>query len=399
MKSFSKTIYLDNAATTAIRPEVLEVIVPHITATYGNPSSIHHQGRLAFDALEAARSSVAGSLCVSPSEIIFTCSGTEANNLAVLGVAHAVRPDLQESNGPKHLLISAIEHPSVLAVAEKLATLGFDIEYLPVDATGRIDVAGTIRRVRDNTILISVMLANNEIGTTEPIAELATALHHHFPTRRPLLHSDACQAAGQLPISPRQLGVDLMTLNSTKIGGPKGVGMFYARAGIPLAAQLVGGSQESGRRAGIENVPAIVGFARALELAIVEQPETNKRLTQLRDQVISALTSVLPKMVLNGHHAERLPNNIHLSLPRVEGESLLLLLDTYGICASTGSACNAHNLTPSHVLRAIGQSPDLIHGSLRLTLGKDTTEAELVETVMALKICNERLLAISPLHV
>jgi cysteine desulfurase len=387
-----KSIYLDHAAGTPLRSDVLEVMLPHFTGTYGNPSSLHHQGRLSAHIVTAARAQVSSALEVSPEEIIFTCSGTEANNLALLGVAHA------HKDRGKHILVSCIEHPSILETATMLAQDGFEIEYVPVDATGRISVTSVLSRIRPDTILISIMYANNEIGTIQPIQELTQTITQKYSTRnRPLVHTDACQAAGQLSVSPSHLGVDLMTLNSSKIYGPRGVGLLYVRNTIRLAPQMLGGSQESGRRAGTENIPNIVGFAHALERSVASVPQEARRLSRLRDTFIEIVTKKIPSAVVNGHRTKRLPNNIHLSIPYIEGESLLLLLDTYGICVSTGSACSAHNLAPSHVLRAIGQSHELIHGSIRVTLGTDTTGEDLIYTGEMLKVCVDRLRDLSPL--
>lgn len=395
-----KTIYLDNAASTSLRAEVLAVMLPSLQNQYANPSSIHHQGRIAHDALQGARSSVAKNLKTKTSEIIFTSGGTEANNLAVFGVAraHAVRKnsgDIAEHR--PHILISSIEHPSILEAGVALTGEGFDVEYIPVNQYGKISVNDVLSRVNQHTVLISVMLANNEIGTIEPIAELSKALKEKFNENvRPLFHTDACQATGQICIIPETLGVDLMTLNSSKIFGPKGVGMLYIREGVTLSPLLVGGTQELGQRAGTENVPSIIGFAYALSLALAEEEVRSKNLIELRDTFIMKLKKEIPEMSLNGHPIERLPNNIHISVPHVEGESIILMLDTYGICAGTGSACNADNLLPSHVLRAIGQTPEIIHGSVRFSLGHDTTTEDLEYTVNALAICVKKLKAMSP---
>lgn len=388
-----KTIYLDHAASTPLRTEVLAAMLPHFEGTYANASSIHHKGREAQHVLEGARDEVARVLRALPREIIFTSGGTEANNLAIVGAAHA-----QRVRG-KHVLISAIEHPSVLEAAQILAREGFEIEYVPVNTQGLVSVADVLAHARTDTILISIMYANNEIGTIEPIAEITTALRDRFPNalERPLFHTDACQATGQLPIAPEALGIDLMTLNSSKIYGPKGVGILYMREGTVLAPHTVGGHQEFGLRAGTENVAGIIGFAKALTLAIAEEQDAHARLTALRDTFIADVTQAIPAASLNGHPTLRLANNVHFSFPYIEGESLVLMLDAAGICASTGSACNAHDLVPSHVLRAIGQTPEIIHGSLRLTLGRDTTHEELMYVCDALVASVARLKAMSPL--
>jgi cysteine desulfurase len=386
-----KTIYLDNAASTPLRPEVLAAMLPHLQNSYGNPSSIHHKGLEAHTLLEHARESVARSLVVKPTEIVFTSGGTEANNLALYGVAHAY------STRGKHILLSAVEHPSILNAGEVLTREGFDVEYLPVNQYGEINITNTLARVRNDTILISVMLANNEIGTIQPIEELSRALRARESSSIPIFHTDACQATGQIPICPHTLGVDLMTINSSKIYGPKGIGLLYVREDISLCPVIVGGHQESGKRAGTENLPNIIGFAKALELASNEQQEHSALRTILRDSFISLLKEKLPQVTLNGQSVNRLPNNVHISLPNIEGESLVLMLDTYGICTATGSACSAHNLLPSHVLRAIGQPSEIIHGSLRFSLGRNTTREDLVYTVNTLSRCVERLEAMSPL--
>lgn len=384
-----KTIYLDNAAATPLRSEALAVMTPHLEYSYGNPSSIHQSGREALALLEEARSKASRLLEVHPAEIIFTSGGTEANNLALYGIAHAY------STQGKHILLSAIEHPSILKAGDVLMKEGFAVEHLPVDQYGQINVSEVLARIRPDTILISVMLANNEIGTIQPITELSRALRARESS--PLLHTDACQATGQISILPHTLDVDLMTINSSKIYGPKGVGLLYVRSSTNLEPQLVGGNQESGRRAGTENVPAILGFVKALELAFTEESAHHERLLNLRTSFINTLTEKFPRMILNGHPTRRLPNNIHISFPHIEGESLVLMLDHHGICTSTGSACTSHNLLPSHVLRAIGQPHELIHGSLRITLGRNTTSNDLEYTLNTLKTCVTRLESLSPL--
>lgn len=386
-----RTIYLDHAATTPLRREVVNAMYPYLIDTYGNPSSLHRVGREAYRALEATRAKVGDLLGVQPREITFTGSGTEANNLALLGVARAY------ATKGKHILVSQIEHPSVLSSAERLTEDGFDVEYVPVDAYGLVNPENLLARVRKDTALISVMYANNEIGTIQQITEIARLLTERFGNERPFLHTDACQAVGQLPVSPHDLGVDLMTVNGSKMYGPKGTGMLYVRDGVRILPHTVGGHQESGKRAGTENIALIVGFAVALEYALRDEKVSAERLTLLRDYFIGAVRRELPQAVLNGHETERLPGNVHFSIPHIEGESLLLLLDTYGICASTGSACSSQSLVPSHVLRAIGQSDGIIHGSIRFTLGESTTREDLEYTVTALTTCVERLRAMSPL--
>ncbi|QQR64486.1 cysteine desulfurase [Candidatus Kaiserbacteria bacterium] len=385
-----KTIYLDNAASTPIRDEVFCAMLPFLQETYGNPSSIHHKGRAAYDALSTAREEVARDIGAHGKEIIFTSGGTESNNLALHGVMKNVR------HRKSHILVSAIEHVSVLASAEDLRGEGCDEEYIPVDTYGLVSVKEVMTRVRADTALISIMYANNEIGTVEPIAEIAKALRDRFGADRPLLHTDACQAPGQLPLDVTTLGVDLMTLNGSKMYGPKGVGMLYVREGVRFTPTARGGHQEHGMRAGTENLAGIVGFARALTLAEEDQTHECARLINLRDTLITRIQKSFPDATLHGHPTLRLPGNVHFSFPHIEGESLVLLLDTFGICASTGSACNAEDLVPSHVLRAIGISVERIHGTLRFTLGRTTTEADIDTTVDALTHAVTRLTRISP---
>ncbi len=389
MNQFYKTIYLDTAAATPVRDEVLDAMLPHLTNSYGNPGSIHHIGREAHVQLEESRARILKVLDTEHGEIIFTGSGSEANNLALRGIAHA------RSAQGKHILVSNIEHTSVLESALELTREGFEIEYIPVDAQGLISVSDVMERIRPDTILISVMYANNEIGTIEPIEALGTALREM--ANAPLFHTDACQALGQLPISPITKSVDLMTLNSSKVGGPKGVGLLYIRDGVPLIPLIVGGDQEYGKRAGTENVASIVGFAHACMLAENEREEHSLHMQTLRDAFIHNVKKTFPEAILNGHPTNRLPNNIHFSFPYIEGESLVLLLDTHGVCASTGSACNSQNLVPSHVLRAIGQTPERIHGSLRLSLGRTTTIEELDVAYSALVASVVHLQKLSPL--
>ncbi len=387
-----KTIYLDNAATTPIRDEVFCAMLPFLQDTYGNPSSIHHKGREAYDALMNAREEVARAQGARPPEILFTRGGTEAQNHPQRGVSGVAAGGGRKSN----ILVSAVEHVSVRASADALQAEGYEVEYIPVDEYGYVSVEEVMSRVRKDTALISIMYANNEIGTIEPIAEIAKGLRDKFGADRPLLHTDACQTPGQLPIDVATLGVDLMTLNGSKMYGPKGVGMLYVRSGVHLAPTALGGHQEYGMRAGTENLAGIVGFARALTLAKEDEACEHTRLTTLRDALISRIQKAFPGATLHGHPTLRLPGNVHFSFPHIEGESLVLLLDTFGVCASTGSACNAEDLVPSHVLRAIGVSDERIHGTLRLTLGRTTTEADIDATMDALTHAVTRLTRISP---
>jgi cysteine desulfurase len=385
-------IYFDHAATTTTSPEVLDSMLPYFSARYGNPSSLHSDGRLARYAIDSARESISSVLRASPEEIIFTASGTESNNLAVLGVARA-----HKKHG-NHILVSAIEHKSVLAAAKQLTKEGFDVEYIPVDEKGMIDVVDCISRVREKTILISVMYANNEIGTVEPIQKLAEELQlHKKGNLLPIFHTDACQAAGYMPLNVTELGVDLLTLNSSKIYGPKGVGLLYRNKKVTLAPVFFGGGQEYGLRPGTENLPSIVGFKEALLRVEKRRVEESERLCSLRDECLRSLSQEIPSLVINGHPLQRLPNNIHISIPEIEGESMVLMLDNFGIHVATGSACSAHDLQVSHVLTAIKQDSILAHGSLRITFGEETTKAECDYLVKVLPEVIVKLRRMSPL--
>lgn len=367
-----RAIYLDHASSTAIDPEVLRKMLPYFSSEYSNPSSMHKSGRKAGQALRKARADVAGILNAAPSEIIFTGSGTESDNMALIGAARAYR-----SQG-NHIVISSIEHKAVLEAAKLLEKEGFYVSIVPVDEKGKVDVKECMKLVRETTIIVSIMLANNEIGTIEPIKEIACAIKEFRKNRPfPLLHTDACQAAGSLSLDVKELGIDLMTLNGAKIYGPKGIGILYKKTVVMIAPLIVGGEQEMNLRAGTENLPLIVGFAEALKKVEAKRKGESERLSKLRDYFIAQLLEKIPGAILNGHPTERLPNNVHISIPYVEGESMLLMLDTYGIEASTGSACSALDLKPSHVLLAIGQSSEFAHGSIRFSLGRTTTQREI----------------------
>ncbi len=393
-----KTIYLDNAATTPLDLKVWEAMRPVFEGAYGNPSSLHHVGRKAHDMLRTARTRVAELLEVAPEEIIFTGSGTESDNLALFGVAHA-----QKKYG-KHIIVSEIEHKAVLGPARSLERAGFSVTYLPVDTDGLVRKDELIRALRNDTILVSIMYANNEIGTIEPIQEIVHDIREHYSrtaTRAPLLHTDACQVAGMLTVSPSELGVDLMTLNGSKIYGPKGVGILYKKKGVMLEPRILGGNQEYGLRGGTENVALTAGLAKALELAVSGTDANAQHLLELQNHFIPLLYKEIPNLILNGHKTKRLPNNVSICIPDIEGESAVLMLDMYGICCSTGSACSAHDLTPSHVLHAIGRSDEIIHGSLRFSFGKDTTKEDLSYTAHALGAVVKRLreMTASTIHI
>ena len=378
-----KTIYLDYAATTYIDTGIFKKIAPYLKKNFGNPSSLYLIGRQAKAAIESARAGVAKILGVDSREIIFTGSGTESDNLAIFGVAKAY------SNKGKHIIVSKIEHKAVLESAKKLEKEGFKITYLGVDSKGLVNLAELKKSLRPDTILVSIMYANNEIGTIQPITKISEIISNFKKTKSyklkaksltaalPLFHTDACQAAGALTLSVKKLGVDLLTINGSKIYGPKGVGCLYKARDIKLEPLIVGGDQENNLRAGTENVALIVGFGEALKLAEKLKNKENKRLVNLRDYFIKNILKLIPHSRLNGHMTKRLPNNINISFDGIEGESLVLMLDKQGVSASTGSACTSSDLTPSHVLLATGLAPELAHGSLRLTLGRKTTKRDL----------------------
>ncbi len=395
--SANKTIYLDYAATTPLDPSILQKMLPYFGAEYSNPSSMHSSGRRAGQEIIRIRRQVADILGAVPEEIIFTGSGTESDNLAIKGVACANR------DRGNHIIISAIEHKAVSESAKQLEKEGFRVSILPVDASGLIDIDSCLNLITDKTILISVMYANNEIGTIEPIKELAAALRkwrdEHGQSTFPFLHTDACQAAGALSLNVNELGVDLMSLNGSKIYGPKGIGALYKKKNVGVQPIIVGGEQERMLRAGTESLPLIVGFGEALRLADSRREAESVRLAELRDYFIEGLIKTIPNVIINGHRTKRLPNNVHISIPHIEGESILLMLDQLGIEASTGSACSAYDLRPSHVLMAIGQSAEFAHGSIRFSLGRDTTRAHLDYVLSVFPKIASRLSTISALTV
>ncbi|HET7520053.1 MAG TPA: cysteine desulfurase family protein [Candidatus Limnocylindria bacterium] len=374
------SVYLDHAATTPLRPEVLDAMQPYLTEHFGNPSSIHGTGRRARLGLDEARETVARILGAKPREVVFTASGTEADNLAIKGAAWAA------SARGRELLISSVEHKAVVNAAAVMERYGFGVAELPVDRYGRVDPAAVESAITEHTTLVSVLYANNEVGTLQPIAEIGAICR----ARRVLLHVDAVQAAGALPLDVDALGADLLSLSAHKLYGPKGVGALFVRQGTPLVAQISGGSQERQRRAGTENVAGIVGFARALELADAEREAEGERQAALRDRLIAEMTA-LPGVTLTGHPTERLPNSASLLVEGVEGGDLVAALDLEGVAASTGSACTTGSAEPSHVLLAMGIEPNAAHGSLRLTLGRSTTAEDVRYTVEATRRVLERM--------
>lgn len=381
-------VYLDNAATTALSKEVLNEMMPYLTEIYGNPSSIHGFGQAAKNAIDTARNRVANALGAQPNEIIFTSGGTEADNMAIVGVAHK----LQKKG--KHIITSAVEHHAVLHTCEKLEKEGYSVTYLPVDEYGMVTPEQVEKAITDETILVTIMYANNEVGTIMPISEIGAVCKK----KGVLFHTDAVQAVGHININVVEQNIDMLSLSAHKLHGPKGVGALYVRKGINLPSLLHGGAQEFKRRAGTENVAGIVGLGKAIELAVDSIDETDKKLTALRDKLIDGILTRIPEVKLNGHPTKRLPNNVNVSIKYIEGESILLLLDMNGIAASSGSACTSGSLDPSHVLLAMGLPHEIAHGSVRLTLSQYTTEEEIDYTINTLETITQRLRAMSPLY-
>ena len=375
-----RVIYMDNAATTPVRPEVVRAMLPYFTEYFGNASSIYELAQRSRGVLDDSRRAVAKSLGCRSSEIVFTSGGTESDNAALKGVAFALR------NVGNHIITSAIEHHAVLHTCHQLEQFGFDVTYLSVDEDGLLDPRDVAAAVTERTVLVSVMLANNEIGTVQPLSEIAAALRGEAERfgRKIYLHTDAVQAVGAIEVNVRKLGVDLLSLSAHKFGGPKGVGALYIKRGTPFEPLIMGGGQERDRRSGTENLPGVVGLAEAMRLAEAEREEATPRVIRLRDRVIHGIQERMDGVRLNGHPTQRLPNNVNVSFENVEGEPILLGLDFAGVCASSGSACSSASLEPSHVLTAIGLPADLAQGSLRITVGKDNTDEEvdyLLETL------------------
>ncbi|MBR5545941.1 MAG: cysteine desulfurase NifS [Clostridia bacterium] len=381
-----RRIYMDNAATTATRPEVLEAMLPYFTQHYGNPSSIHAFGRDARRALENARKQVAAALNCEPREVYFTAGGSESDNWAI-------RCALQNKQG-KHIITSAIEHHAVLHTCEYMEKQGYEVTYLPVDEYGIVSVEDVKNAIRPDTALISIMAANNEIGTIQPIAEIGKIAREAGI----LFHTDAVQAIGTIPVDVKEWNVDMLSLSGHKFHAPKGVGALYIRKGIRISNLIYGGAQERGLRAGTENLPGIVGLGKAIELAVAELPEYAERMTRLRDKLIDGILSGISDVQLNGHRTQRLPGNVNVSVRYVEGEALLMRLDLAGIAASSGSACTSGSLDPSHVLLAIGLPHEIAHGSLRLSLGSETTEEDVDYVIETLPNIVNTLRAMSPLN-
>jgi cysteine desulfurase len=382
-----KRIYLDYAATTPTNPEVVKAMLPYFTEVFGNPSSIYSYGQEAREAIEKTRANIADFLGALEDEIIFTSGGTESDNSAINGIA------LANENKGNHIITSSIEHHAVLETCKFLQKRGFEITYLPVDGNGMIEPQGVKKAITGKTILISVMHANNEIGTIEPIEEIGKIAKEAGV----YFHTDAVQTVGHIPVNVNELGVNLLSLSAHKLYGPKGVGILYVRKGTRIVPYMHGGDQEGRRRAGTENVPGIIGLGKAVEIARKEMTEEAKRLTSLRDQLVDGIKKQIENIRLNGHPTRRLPNNVNCSIEFIEGESILLNLDFEGICASTGSACSSSSLEASHVLLGIGCPHEMAHGSLRMTLGKWTTSEDIGHVLEVLPRIVKKLRAMSPL--
>lgn len=382
-----RKVYLDNAATTALSPKVLEKMMPYLTDIYGNASSPHSFGQVARIGVEHAREQVARAINADPSEIVFTGCGTESDNTVLFGVAerYAKKGD--------HIITTNVEHHAILHSCAALEKKGIKVTYLPVDKDGLVTPEQVRDAITDKTILVSVMFANNEVGTIMPIPEIAAVCHE----KGVLFHTDAVQAAGHIPIDVKAMGIDMLSISGHKFHGPKGVGVLYERKGIRLPSYIIGGEQEKGRRAGTENVAGIVGLGEALELAVTNMSETSARMTRMRDRLIEGIEATIPEVKLNGHRTKRLPNNVNFSIKYIEGESILLMLDMAGIAASSGSACTSGSLDPSHVLLALGLTHEVAHGSVRLTLGDDTTDEDIDYVLETLPKVAHRLRAMSPI--
>ena len=381
-------IYLDNAATTKTAPEVVEAMLPYFSELYGNPSSVYQFSQKSKEAIAASRETIAGALGAKPEEIYFTAGGTEADNWAIKAAAEAYR-----AKG-NHIITSKIEHHAVLHTCQWLEKQGYEVMYLDVDESGIVKLDQLKKAVRPETILISIMFANNEIGTIQPVKEIGQIAREHGI----LFHTDAVQAFGQIPIQVDELGIDMLSSSGHKLNGPKGIGFLYIRKGVKIRSFIHGGAQERKRRAGTENVPGIVGYGAAVERAVRTMEERTAMERKLRDHLIDRVLHEVPYTRLNGHRTRRLPNNANFSFQFVEGESLLIMLDMEGICGSSGSACTSGSLDPSHVLLAIGLPHEIAHGSLRLTLSEETTEEELDYVVEAIKKIVEKLRGMSPLY-
>ena len=384
----SDLIYLDHAATTAVHPDVLKEMLPYFTDRFGNPSSVYGFAANNKNKLTEARETIAGALGAKPEEIYFTAGGSESDNWALKCTAEAYGVH------GGHIITTKIEHHAILHTCKYLQNRGYDVTYLDVDENGLVDLNTLEAAIRPDTFLISIMFANNEIGTNEPIKEIGEIAHRHGI----LFHTDAVQAFGQIPIHVDGMNIDMLSASGHKFNGPKGIGFLYIKKGLKLKSFIHGGQQERGRRAGTENVPGIVGIAKACEIAMAEMEERMKKETELRDYLIERILKEIPYTRLNGHSKKRLPNNVNISFQFVEGESILIMLDMAGICASSGSACTSGSVDPSHVLLAIGLPHEIAHGSLRLTIGYENTKEEMDTVVDNLKRIITNLRNMSPLY-
>lgn len=386
MNEDKRIIYMDNAATTPARRETVEAMIPYMSDNFGNPSSLYDLAKKSAEAVESARTMIASAIGASSKEIYFTSGGTEADNWAIKGVAFANR------DKGNHIITSQVEHHAVLHTTQWLEKQGFEVTYLPVDRYGMVNPEDVRNAITDKTVLVTIMTANNEVGTIMPIAEIGKIARENGV----IFHTDAVQAAGHIPLDAGELNVDMLSISGHKFGGPKGTGALYIRKRVKIDPLMHGGAQERHRRAGTENVPGIVGLGRAMELAVSEMDEEAKRISGLRDRLIERLLEI-PKTHLNGHPKRRLPNNVNVVFEYIEGESILLMLNKRGIYASTGSACSSKSLDPSHVLSACGLPHEIIHGSLRLTLGPDTTEDDIDYVVDNIREVVLKLRNMSPL--
>ena len=388
MENTEKIIYLDNAATTRTLPEAVTAMLPWFSEHYGNASSIYRLGAEAKQAIAEARETIAGSLNAQPREIYFTAGGSEADNWALVAAAEAY------ADRGRHIITSAIEHHAVLHTCGYLEKRGFEFTYINVDENGILKLEELEKAIRPDTILISVMFANNEIGTLQPIGKIGRIARQ----KGILFHTDAVQAYGHVPIDVGEQCIDLLSASGHKLGGPKGIGFLYIRQGVKIRSFLHGGAQERGRRAGTENVPGIVGLGAAVKYAFKDMEKRAAKISALRDYLMEKIEKEIPYCRLNGHRTKRLPNNVNYSFQFIEGESLLIMLDRKGICASSGSACTSGSLDPSHVLLAIGLPHEIAHGSLRLTLSEENNREEMDDVVAALKEIVDRLRQMSPLY-
>jgi cysteine desulfurase len=377
---------MDHSATTPVDSLVVDAMLPFFSEVFGNASSLHSFGTEAAEALSLARKQVADAIGALPEEIIFTSGGTESDNLAIRGV-------VPFNEGKKHIITSVIEHPAVLNTCSFLESLGHEVTYVPVDVDGIIDVKVLEESIRKNTVIISVMHANNEVGTIQPIEEISGIAKEH----NIYFHTDAVQSVGKIPVNVDDLGVDMLSISSHKIHGPKGVGALYVRTGTNISPIVFGGNHEKGMRSGTENVSGIVGFGKAMELAAERLSEDSVHMTRMRDSLISRVFDTISDVRLNGHPSKRLPNNVNMSFKYVEGESMLMLLDMQGVAVSTGSACSSKSLKASHVLSALGIEDEFIHGSLRMSLGRENTMDDIDYVVGALQETITKLRAMSPL--